>query len=633
MRLIDFRICSLLDLAVGLADHARSSRSAVSRSPRWPSSSSTCATASRVLLLRERVHGAELLAAALQPLDARPQRRVALLVRAAPASAVLGAAVERSSALRDAPQLQLGLGGLVAHALRRDLGRRDRLALAAQLDLDLRLLGRARAQLGGGLLARLPVVARARARARDAVAERLAGAARARRPSRRRAARARGRPRAARAAARPAPRARPLGAAPLRLAALGGELALELRLAHRQRTLAGARPPLLDQPLGAPHRLARLHARALGVAERLLGLGDAPPRRRAPPRAPPRARPRAPLLLRRPLGLPRSAGRARCAAQHHARCRPRRAGAARPRRRTARAPRAWWRSRGSPRGRSSRRSTTHASREQALREREHPRRPARQLEQPLRARAPGGVAAALAGALVGAAPPRRAPASSATPPSGPAPSSTACAPARRPRAPRRGGRRARPRARARSRRARCSSSLERLRARLARRRRAGVAAQELVGGGELRAHPLGLAPRVLRLALRRRASRSRAPARPRASACSRASRGRSSSRPQLLDAAPLALALALAARRSRARARARARTRSRASSRLERAHARLARRAARAAPALSPRLAAERRSSAPSSISLRLARARAPARRRPPARRAAPGARAPSARS
>ena len=101
-----------------------------------------------VLLLGKRVDGPELLAAAVEPVQARGR---------APRAPRRAAARER--ARRGGPgrsrarQLALDLGGAVAHLLGRDLGAGDRLAGVAQPALQPGLLVGARAQRLGGLLA------------------------------------------------------------------------------------------------------------------------------------------------------------------------------------------------------------------------------------------------------------------------------------------------------------------------------------------------------------------------------------------------------------------------------------------------------------------------------------------------
>ena len=64
----------------------------------------------------------------------------------------------------------------------------------------------------------------------------------------------------------------PFAGDPLGLAALGGELALELGPADRQRTLLGGRAALLDQPRGVALALERAGVVARGLAQRTLGL-------------------------------------------------------------------------------------------------------------------------------------------------------------------------------------------------------------------------------------------------------------------------------------------------------------------------------------------------------------------------
>ena len=102
-----------------------------------------------VLLLGQRVDRAELLAAA---------RRAARCARAAAAASssaerLLGGLGGQAEPLGERAQLLVGLGGLVARLLGADLGLRDRLVARAQAALDLGLLLRAGAQLGGDALA------------------------------------------------------------------------------------------------------------------------------------------------------------------------------------------------------------------------------------------------------------------------------------------------------------------------------------------------------------------------------------------------------------------------------------------------------------------------------------------------
>ena len=101
-----------------------------------------------VLLLRERVHGAELLAAAHQPLDPLGER-LALLV-----GQRLGGGLRlEPQAAGEVVQLALRVGGGVAHLLRGHLGAGHGLARVLQPPVDLGLLLGARLQRGGGLLA------------------------------------------------------------------------------------------------------------------------------------------------------------------------------------------------------------------------------------------------------------------------------------------------------------------------------------------------------------------------------------------------------------------------------------------------------------------------------------------------
>ena len=106
----------------------------------------------RVLLLRERVHGTELLAPARQPLHAVLESpRVLLGQRLHTLLAVLRH--RQIQPLGDPAQLLGGLARLVAQALGGDLRAGHLLAQGAQARLDLGLLLRARAQLAGYLLA------------------------------------------------------------------------------------------------------------------------------------------------------------------------------------------------------------------------------------------------------------------------------------------------------------------------------------------------------------------------------------------------------------------------------------------------------------------------------------------------
>ena len=100
-----------------------------------------------VLLLRERVDRAELVAAALQALDAGVQRR-ALVV----GQRLVGRLGLQAELGRQAGELLLGVLGVVARPLRRDLAARDLLAALLEALVDARLLRRALAQLGGELV-------------------------------------------------------------------------------------------------------------------------------------------------------------------------------------------------------------------------------------------------------------------------------------------------------------------------------------------------------------------------------------------------------------------------------------------------------------------------------------------------
>ncbi len=173
--------------------------------------------------------------------------------------------------LGDRACLELGLPGLVAQPLGGDLGRGHRLAGRAQRSLDLGLLGRARAQPRGHLLARLAVggelgLQRPRAlldrleRRRDDLAQP---------PRERQELRVGLQPRPQACKLRRSPLA--LALALLRLTALGAELALELGAAHRERSLRRGLASLLDHPLAAAHRLLALGPRALCLAHRILG--------------------------------------------------------------------------------------------------------------------------------------------------------------------------------------------------------------------------------------------------------------------------------------------------------------------------------------------------------------------------
>ena len=145
-----------------------------------------------------------------------------------------------------------GLGLGVAQLLGADLGGGHRLAALAQPRLDLGLLGGAGAQLGGHALARLAVGGQLGLEASTRARDRLEDAGERRRPARSAAgssARSRASAASRRAIARGALGALAGGA--LGDAALGGQLALELRAAHGRLALLRAPAALLDQPRGA----------------------------------------------------------------------------------------------------------------------------------------------------------------------------------------------------------------------------------------------------------------------------------------------------------------------------------------------------------------------------------------------
>ena len=100
-----------------------------------------------VLLLRERVDRAELVAAALQALDAGEQRPTLVV-----GQRLLGRLGLQAELGREAGELLLGGLRVVARPLRLDLAARDLLAALLEPLVDARLLGRALAQLGGELV-------------------------------------------------------------------------------------------------------------------------------------------------------------------------------------------------------------------------------------------------------------------------------------------------------------------------------------------------------------------------------------------------------------------------------------------------------------------------------------------------
>ena len=133
----------------------RSSRSAVSRSVRWLSSSSTCARASPYSSCASGLTG---------PSCSRRRVRRSTRERSPAISSSPRGSASASSPSPPAPsrrdisvELELGLGGLVAQPLGRDLRLGDPLSAGAQRGLDLRLLLGAVAQLAGHPLPRLAV--------------------------------------------------------------------------------------------------------------------------------------------------------------------------------------------------------------------------------------------------------------------------------------------------------------------------------------------------------------------------------------------------------------------------------------------------------------------------------------------
>ena len=105
-----------------------------------------------VLLLRERVHRPELLAAAGEPIEPGLEAFALLVVER------LGCRRSLELELRgEATELLLGLGGAITGALKPDLGLREGLALGVQPRLKRGLLLRTAAEIRRDLLARLPV--------------------------------------------------------------------------------------------------------------------------------------------------------------------------------------------------------------------------------------------------------------------------------------------------------------------------------------------------------------------------------------------------------------------------------------------------------------------------------------------
>ena len=224
-----------------------------------------------VLLLRERVHRAELLAPARQALDAAGQLGARLvgkrLVRAAPPPA----SPRRTRARRPAGRARPRLGSGVAELLGAHLGGGHALARAAQPRLDLGLLAGAPAQLGsGGLAARLVGLELGD----ELLAARPHGGLRRLERSGR-ALGGRGQLAVAlHAPAQPLDPAGPLGALAgglLGEPALGPQLGRQLGLAHGGRALVGRLAAALDHPLGPAHRLGGLVEVAHGGAHHALG--------------------------------------------------------------------------------------------------------------------------------------------------------------------------------------------------------------------------------------------------------------------------------------------------------------------------------------------------------------------------
>ena len=286
-----------------------SSRSAVSRSSRWRSSSSTCASASSYSALASGLTG-----------PSCSRRRCRRSMRARRPSAVSGSSgSEAGCASRPsrAASASSSCGGVVlgvADLLGADLGRGDRVAALAQARLDLGLLGGARAQRAGHALPRLAV-------GQQLGVERLDARGDASERGRERRDQAVGdrqqRP-VAHQGGRQALDARgALGAlarGPLGHAALGGELALDLRAAHGRLALVGRLAALVDEPRRAALLLDGLRPGAVGVAQGAIGLvarrvGRLHGRRRRPRRRP--ARPARPARRARTRSRARRGGCAR----------------------------------------------------------------------------------------------------------------------------------------------------------------------------------------------------------------------------------------------------------------------------------------------------------------------------------
>ena len=161
---------------------------------------------------------------------------------------------------------------MVAQALRGDLGGGDRLALGTQARLNLGLLRGAGAQLGSHRLAGGAVGVELPLQLAGARGDRFPGGVQRH-----------GEPFGERReggvgsvlGAQAAQALQTLGMfarEPLGSAALGGELALQLRAAHRQRPLLGGGAALLDQPDGVALTLERVGVSARGLAQLAVGL-------------------------------------------------------------------------------------------------------------------------------------------------------------------------------------------------------------------------------------------------------------------------------------------------------------------------------------------------------------------------
>ena len=220
-----------------------------------------------VLALGQRVDGTELLAAALEALDAGTQGLALvvgqLLIRR------LGSEPELRGEL---VELALGVGGGVAHLLRGHLRRRHGLAGLPQPRLQLGLLVRERAQRGGGLLPALRVALelggqRVAAGAHGAAGG-LQGARGALAVARRRGVALGARAQALQVVAAPGA----LGLGALGQAPFGAQVGEQLGPAHRPgplvRRLAAAR----DHPLRPAQPLGGLADRAGGAPQRHVGL-------------------------------------------------------------------------------------------------------------------------------------------------------------------------------------------------------------------------------------------------------------------------------------------------------------------------------------------------------------------------